>query len=447
MLTLRSVKGSPLTIAELDNNFIEISNRIDLSTNQTITGQKTFINTPVNLGLLDDDNDVLATTKFIDDNISSSYIISNEYPLDPLNSYGYLKWGVTESNKLTKVLTFQNNSWSQYYNIPKFISSGNSYIIEKTDGSVWFKGYNDNNKSGIDNGGEELLVWTQVGITPDEPFINPTYILLTSINCFLMTDSLYGSGAGYYGNIGNGSWYENNNTFSQCIDENSNPITDVKEIFSNYFNTIILQNNGNVLLAGWKPSFINISTDYSNYVARFREVIVMKDAKKIALGSNSSICFEKPDGTVWFATGDYDFGGMGALPPMSQFYQIDPSFNNPNIITMALTSLIIQKSDGTVWGIGANHGGMLGLGHEDPVVTWTKLPSLLDNCKTIKSFDMFTVFETENDEVYVTNDNTFELMRIPLMDNFKELSEGSFISKDNVPYYTEDKFNSIKVLY
>jgi hypothetical protein len=73
MIVLRRDKTSPLTREELDNNFLEIDLKVGKTGNETITGVKTFTESPIVPTLtLGDVSDKIATAKFVGNAITAS---------------------------------------------------------------------------------------------------------------------------------------------------------------------------------------------------------------------------------------------------------------------------------------------------------------------------------------------------------------------------------------
>jgi hypothetical protein len=73
MITLRKDKTNPLTRDEMDNNFLQIANKVSLIGDENVDGIKTFIKTPkFPSAVLGDASTKGATTLFVADTISSA---------------------------------------------------------------------------------------------------------------------------------------------------------------------------------------------------------------------------------------------------------------------------------------------------------------------------------------------------------------------------------------
>lgn len=114
MITLVREKGSSLTVAEMDNNLIELSARMLPTTNQTINGEKTFVEAYCDSVSAPAGNQVIRSKDlkgFIDTHLSGSYSINtpqtgvnltfNTSPIinfTPVNATDVITKGYAETN-------------------------------------------------------------------------------------------------------------------------------------------------------------------------------------------------------------------------------------------------------------------------------------------------------------------------------------------------------------
>ena len=283
------------------------------------------------------------------------------------------------------------------------ITTGNacSYII-KEDGTSWAAGYNRNSELGA---GTE---W--IGIENIENFIfRPTDVLVKQIFTYWnasialdMDNKLWGWGENYYGTVGNTTDWD---------EEYRNEIEDLSYRVVAYprpvkfptFNTWIPTQLGTdtwkrVIMnrAGWSENrqgaMWGIKTDgtmwswgrntgqnynggilglleNTNGCARVVDIPTQigtdSDWKDIGVWNRNRILFAlKTDGSLWawatinWSFNDYENSGI----PIQMFTEFPSEWNKMSVGT---EFMLLIKNDGTLWAVGINSSGQLGLGEEE----------------------------------------------------------------------------------
>ena len=404
MITLRLDKGSPLTTEEMDNNLIDLSNRVDLSTDQTINGKITFSSSPDTSGILDNSQS-LCTSKYLKDNVRSSVITSNVLPLDLSSNPDNLTAIIYVDKNVKKVLTFTNGSWLKFMYPTTIVTSDEaSYILK--GGRLYGTGYNyRNNLSlsttqyfygffdlGIDNiskiyGGSfsqaifiekiDGTLWSCGYTYPNDGFMqpivgfdNPTNVYCGYRGVFIEKNdgTFWGCGYNDHGQYGTGDTYD-------CYTTIQLPIDPPSKISLGYRHTIIEKSDGTVWGAGDDNSG-QLGLGAIGDVTSFTQIIGFDNPRNFSCGYTHTI-IEKSDGTVWGAGRNGNGGlGLGDTLDRSTFTLI-PDISNLNKIACGYYASFIEKSDGTVWGCGYN-SGQLGLGDNVDRSTFTQIPGIIN---------------------------------------------------------------------
>jgi alpha-tubulin suppressor-like RCC1 family protein len=183
-------------------------------------------------------------------------------------------------------------------------------VILKNDGSVWASGYNFNGQLGLGST-EDKTSFVRVG----DAGTGVTAVAAGNYHTVILKGdgSVWTAGQNYQGQLGFGG-RENRLKFSRAPDDQGNPLGDVKEIAARGDLTLVLKNDGTILMAGTyaapdppalgelppvedeagetaKTSFTALKSDNA---ASFGEI------KKIILGS-TSVYVITADGHLWAA--------------------------------------------------------------------------------------------------------------------------------------------------
>jgi alpha-tubulin suppressor-like RCC1 family protein len=408
MITLRLDKGSPLTTEEMDNNLIDLSNRVDLSTDQTISGKIIFSSSPIVLGAIIDSQS-LCTSKYLKDNFKPNVVTSNTIPINIMTNPDNLTAIIYVGKTIKKVLTFNNGSWLKFIQPTSLYPSRySSYIFQ--NGRLYGAGYNERNSLststtvnftsffdlGIDNikkvygnsyarsiiiEKNDGTIWSCGYTYPNNGFMQPIADFDNPVNVYCGYRGLFveksdgtfwGCGNNNYGQYGTGN-------SNDCYTPVHLPIDPPSAISLGSRHTIIEKSDGTVWTTG-NNSVGQLGLGDNSNRASFEQIPGILNPNKISCGYQHTI-IEKSDGTVW-ATGQNGSGqlGLGDQVDRTSFEQI-PEILNPNKIACGYHASFIEKSDGTVWATGANWNGQLGLGDFIDRNIFTQIPGILNPSK------------------------------------------------------------------
>ena len=332
----------------------------------------------------------------------------------------------------------------------KYISSVNfttesSYVI-KNDNTLWVCGTNDLGQLGIlINGNDMYTKWTQSNIdNVKEIYPTDNYCLaVKNDNTLWVTGKPYtsvgGNSIGIGKNIGTqGEWI--------CISN------DIKKIIATYSNFIVLKNDGTLHVCGIcltgelgiaKNTLAETLTQITDNVYDFDF-------------SASTLIVVKNDGTL-YSTGYNRYGQLGLghkndVTSLTKFMTLDSLADLKNIRCSATTTHLL-KSDGTLFGVGANNEGKLGIGTRETVyTTFTEIANNVKNVYTSMWFPHNTLYIKNDNSLWVTGTNyddkfgtgTYGYVYnfIKLADNVEKANVGAygvFIKKLDNTFYAQGK--------
>lgn len=208
-------------------------------------------------------------------------------------------------------------------------------------------------------------------------------------------------------------------------------------------NTIIKDQTGKI----WYDGFLipNVTAYHLTHLVGF------DNARKIS--SNSHTFIEKSDGTVWCVGSNWSGQlGLGDNNDRNDWVQLPTEFNNPRKIVCGDDITFIEKSDGTVWSCGSNKSGQLGLGDTVNRDIFTLVPGISNLNKLITS-GKTVIIEKSDGSIWGTGDNYYDqLSSDPYNDESNEFIELTDVGGSPTPDFVRfpDKiildFNSIFIL-
>ena len=258
-------------------------------------------------------------------------------------------------------------------NVPKYISCGYfSTIVLMTDGTIWGTGLNDRGQLGFVSVSPYAV--TSLTQMPTPSGKTPKYITLAAVNTFvLMTDgTIYGTGYNSFGQLGIGNNTENILSLTQMyIPPGKTP----KYISCGYAHTIVLMTDGTIWGTGYNENG-NLGIGNTSNVTSLTQMGVIsngiskKTPKYISCSDHQTMVL-LTDGTIW-GTGYNNFGQLGTAPSNPSYAQqdiklltemINTSGKTPKNISSGGRYTIVLMTDGSVWGVGLNVNGQLGIGN------------------------------------------------------------------------------------
>ena len=182
---------------------------------------------------------------------------------------------------------------------------------------------------------------------------------------------LYGAGIDYYGAL-------SSDGIAMPAVKNITQITisDIKQIFTSTFNTVILKNDGTALGFGY-----DANGEFGKNIEeakRFENLLDVPNIKYISLGQDYIILLTEDN--VLYASGYNKDGQLGLGDTTNRFEFTQIPFDGTNIKKIACYTYhtLILKDDGTLWGCGLNKNGQLGLGNKTNQSTFVQIPNVSD---------------------------------------------------------------------
>jgi alpha-tubulin suppressor-like RCC1 family protein len=201
--------------------------------------------------------------------------------------------------------------------------------------------------------GDETEQGTQPG--EENPSVLPISVVIGANSSFILRGdgTLYVAGSNFYGQLGLGT------TQTQSIFAKVS-ISDVKAVEEGTNYTLLLKNDGTIYTAGKNTSGQLGLGDTTNR-STFTQVVGISGVATIRAGSSTSFII-KTDGSLWGAgyNAAYQLGlGEEDNENKSTFTQIFAS----GVVDVApgYNHTLVLKTDGTVWVVGKNTYGQLGL--------------------------------------------------------------------------------------
>jgi hypothetical protein len=435
-MLLRKDSTTPLTTDDMDNNLNELSLRVLPSGDQSIGGTKTFnVNPDVPALPGTDYSNNLIQLDFLKNISSEDTIYSTELPILTSNPTNMKYWIINDVSKT--VLKWNGSAWTDILNPTELFSNRNGtsamfnnvymffgydssigtntyfkpfvqdgaklyrgfgfYFIKKSDGTLWGCGDNSNGQLGLGD-----FVSRPTLTKFDSSFDNIIDISSSEQSTiFHKADgTLWVCGNNWAGHFGTGS-YGNNYSTPVQLDASFNNAHGFKMYT---YNLYIEKSDGTV----WGCSYYGNGNGELTIRGQFTSFQLLPDVPsidKLYLSTNGSnnnfVYFEKSDGTVWRCGVNYS-GQLGQGNTNNGYYdpiQLDNSFTNPNKISVGGSHVIIEKSDGTLWGTGANGNGQLVLGDFNSRYVFTQIPGIL-NPSNIVCTEESTIFEKSDGSLW-----------------------------------------------
>lgn len=301
--------------------------------------------------------------------------------------------------------------------VSKISRSNNSIMVVKSDGTLWGIGSNDFGAIGLGTSISSVSVFTQVGTDTDWKDV---FVFSNNTAFAIKTDgTLYATGYFYSGSSGNGqgnTYITPNRTFTQV-----SSATDWKSVYASgstsdtfRHHTLGIKTDGTLWGAGFNSNGQLGLGNNTAYVNTWTQVGTDTDWKE-ARGSGAMSFAIKENGKMYLAGttrslsgGDienrYTIGMRAEGAPTNIFSEVVVI---DNIKSFSLTggsgyeAYAVVKNDGTLWGIGYNAIGNLGIGAPTIANTFTQAGTDTD-WKKVELLTNLGVAQKENDIIYVS---------------------------------------------
>ena len=267
---------------------------------------------------------------------------------------------------------------------------GGTILIQKTDGSLWGKGNVGNLGLGYaENSWVNLSTLTQIlasGVNKVQSTDSRTLLLKTD-------GSLWGMGRDQFGELGMGT-YSWDNIMGEFSNYASTPISILASGVTDFhshqngsnlgFTTLIVKSNGSlwslgyglegalgVTLSGFSDPFIPSWVQYPSGTSTPAEVInsgvsQVSSYSGDGYGNKGKIVYLKTDGSLWgWDLFEPLYGNNTPLPVPTQSQIVTTGVDRlikASHGALMSSHLLYLKTDGSLWGMGSNAQGQLGIG-------------------------------------------------------------------------------------
>jgi hypothetical protein len=428
-LILRRNKTTPITKIEMDSNFTILSDRIDLSTDQIISGKKTFKLFPIvpeipsndssskiaNKSFLDtlpnpfsnivlspsiqgistiktfssgitapteitsSMNTNVATKKFFD-SVNNKPILSTSLPVNPDNNPLGDTWMVVNAigNSIDEVYQYINGRWNLPLKIVQYESGYNHHIVKLEDGTVWVSGLNNYGQTEFDGSNRPSYNDFPVFQKISNIYNNPNKIVCAGdISIIERSDGVveFRGGTGYVS--------------GKYLDSSSDtilPFTFPKIIATNGAFAMYQLSDGKVYVAGADYNMLGVGT--GNEHQTLTEVPFLFNARKITIGETigfldnnnnwkeGAMIFSEVENGDVYVIGHPNNTSLG-LNIFADYlpWTIIPDVNSPRLLLTDGTVSFIQKSDGTLLSLGASDQSGSTFSNQSYLTVFTIIPN------------------------------------------------------------------------
>ena len=256
-------------------------------------------------------------------------------------------------------------------------------FILKNDGTLWSCGRNDYGQLGLGDGNNRTT-FTQITTNADD--IKSVYCSAYHTLILKNDGTLWGCGYNDYGQLGLGD-FNNRTTFTQITTN----VNDIKEIYCGWRHTFILKNDGTLWGCGYNQ-YGNLGLGNTTNRTTFTQIITnTDDIKEIYCGGYQTFIL-KNDNTLW-SVGYNEFGqlGLGDTTNRYTFTQVTTNTDNIKSVHCGCHHTFILENDSTLWGCGRNSESQLGLGDTTNRTTFTQITTNTDNIKSVYCGSLYTL--------------------------------------------------------
>ena len=367
--------------------------------------------------------------------------------VNPKPGYKFNKWEILEGNPEIKKLssnTFEVRLTNESTAIKalffekisvKYTASGSRHtLFLKSDNTLWATGYN---KYGQLGDGTTINRESPVQVFTDVDSIisgyNSTFVIRKD-------KTLWVTGENRDGHFGLGDTL-NRASFTQIPD-----INNIKGISVGFDHTMIIKANGALWGAGSNTLNCLGIEDKNQKRLRFTKIPDMMNVVKVSAGTFMTIVLLS-DNTIW-AVGGNSFGalGLGDDTTRSRFTKM-PGMSNVTDITAEGYSTYFLKNDNSFWATGDNRNGQSGDG---TLIERNSPEKIIDNVIAISpTFYNVLILKSDN-TVWITGKNKYGVFGnnsnkntttpVKILENVKYISAGSrssvIIKNDNTVWVT-----------
>ena len=272
---------------------------------------------------------------------------------------------------------------------PMLVGGGWHLLALKADGTVWSWGFDSDGQLGLATlGNADVAVPTQV-CAPEQ--VQPCTEVLDGVIAVAAADehslalkrdgTVWAWGVNSEGELGNGT-YEGSTTPVQVIDpaDASGFLTGVTAIAANYYTSAALKGDGTVWTWGDNvdDKLGHDSEDWHtpNQVLGPGGTGFLEDVEAIAMGAFDMHAL-RSNNTLW-GWGNNSYGEIGNGSDSTEAFPVQAAapaelpdlFSQVRLMAAGAYQLLVLAEDGTLWGIGDNVTGELGIGSGIPTTVF-----------------------------------------------------------------------------
>lgn len=314
------------------------------------------------------------------------------------------------------------------------VSFGDEHIlIALSDGTVLGAGSNTNGQLGLPLSAI-YTKFTKLDLT------NISKVFTSATNSFALTSAgrIMACGKNYYWSLGINNNETSVNDILPVTEWTDVGVSDVKKVSSSNMHTIILQNSGNLLGAGyafWSQFGDSPSNKVDNCLKTFSNVNAGYTAKDIATGSGHSFLLTNDDKV--YGTGVHSLSRLGTGTDDTIIYDWTLVLSNKGVINSLIDNKVggtVLLSNGDVWFCGENCQKFPQTIPENTVNAWKKIDA--SNISKIVTSETFGIYLDSSNNLWgcgfnddgtlgnltVDTDSFYELTKSYIKENFKQFS-------------------------
>ncbi len=233
----------------------------------------------------------------------------------------------------------------------------------------------------------------------------------SSHSLVLMNDgTVWAFGDNYHGQLGDGT--TEGSLLPVRVMQGTEPMENVRAIAAGGRHSLFLKDDHTLWAAGYNNSQ-ELQMPRNQVNSSISPVQIAEDVKSAAAGYEHTVIL-KNDGTVWTAgTNEYGQLGNGSTDTSHDFVQVLHEEGQPMSDVIAVAAgrfhTLILKNNGTLWAMGDNEYGQLGVGSDDSMLL-LPLPVMggeydyteMENIRTVAAGCDHTMIIKENGTVWMT---------------------------------------------
>ncbi|AEC02728.1 fimbrillin family protein [Parasphaerochaeta coccoides] len=226
--------------------------------------------------------------------------------------------------------------------------------------------------------------------------------------------TLWATGRNNYGQLGDGTTDSKGMPVQVKASTTPNDfMTDVEAVSTGVYHTMILKKDGTLWATGYNE-YGQLGDGTSNDRSTPVQVLSMgADVAAVSAGENHTMILKK-DGTLW-ATGQNTYGQLGDSDsgtnkntPVQVKDDTDISgfMTDVAAVSAGYGHTMILKMDGTLWAIGRNEYGQLGVGNHNDTSTPVQVSSMGSDVAAVFAGEAYTMILKKDGSLWATGFNT-----------------------------------------